>query len=99
MKSEMVRTAKAQGDISGYVHGFSGEADPLQRSLGGAKAFPIDVALGTVDCLEWSISSHASPLVWHHALNNDFSVSATCGELSNTSLHHHTMLASVRPLC
>jgi len=94
--TDMFRKAKAQGAITGYVHGFSGEADPLQRSLGGAKAFPIDVALGTVDCLEWSISSHASPLVWHHALNNDFPIAATGGEDSNTSLHHHTMLGSVR---
>jgi TolB protein len=94
--TDMFRKAKAQGAITGYVHGFSGEGDPLQRSLGGAKAFPIDVALGTVDCLEWSISSHASPTVWHRALDNDFPIAATGGEDSNTSLHHHTLLGSVR---
>jgi hypothetical protein len=92
----MFRKAKAQGAITGYVHGFSGSGDPQQRGLGGGKAFPIDVALGTVDCLEWSVSSHASPMVWHHALNNDFPIAATGGEDSNTSLHHHTMLGSVR---
>jgi len=94
--TDMFRKAKAQGAITGYVHGFSGSGDPQQRGLGGAKAFPIDVALGTVDCLEWSVSSHASQTVWHHALNNDFPIAATGGEDSNTSLHHHTMLGSVR---
>ncbi len=94
--TDMFRKAKAQGAITGYVHGFSGEGDPIKRSLGGAKAFPIDVALGTVDCLEWSISSHASPTVWHRALDNDFPVFASGGEDSNTSLHHHTLLGSVR---
>ncbi len=94
--TDMFRKAKAQGAITGYVHAFAGEGDPLQRSLGGARAFPIDVALGTVDCLEWAISSHASSIVWHHALNNDFPIAATGGEDSNTSLHHHTMLGSVR---
>src|SRR5262249_752453 len=61
-----------------------GDGDPLERGLGGAKAFPIDVALGTVDCLEWSASSHSSLTVWHHALNNDFPIAATAGEDSNT---------------
>ena len=94
--TDMFRKAKAQGAITGYVHPFGGEADPAKGSLGGAKAFPIDVALGTVDCLEWSQSSHAGLTVWHHALNNDFSIAATGGEDANTSLHRHTMLGSYR---
>jgi Tol biopolymer transport system component len=95
--TDMFRKAKAQGAITGYVHPFGGgNSDPLRGSLGGARAFPIDVALGTVDCLEWSSSSHSSLTVWHHALNNDFPVAATGGEDSNTSLHHHTVLGSVR---
>jgi hypothetical protein len=52
--------------------------------------------MGTVDCLEWSSSSHSSLIPWHHALNNDFPIAATGGEDSNTSLHHHTTLGSVR---
>lgn len=95
--TDMFRKAKAEGAITGYVHPFGGgDGDPAKGSLGGAKAFPIDVALGTVDCLEWSTSSHASLIAWHHALNNDFPIAATGGEDSNTSLHHHTMLGSVR---
>jgi TolB protein len=95
--TDMFRKAKAQGAITGYVHPFGGgNGDPLERGLGGAKAFPLDVALGTVDCLEWSASSHSSLTVWQHALNNDFPIAATGGEDSNTSLHRHTMLGSVR---
>jgi Tol biopolymer transport system component len=94
--TDMFRKAKAQGAVTGYVHPYGGNGDPLKGSLGGAKAFPIDAALGTVDCLEWSNSSHSSLVVWHHALNNDFPIAATGGEDSNTSLHQHTMLGSVR---
>jgi hypothetical protein len=42
--TDMFRKAKAQGAITGYVHAFAGEGDPLNRSLGGAKEFPVDVA-------------------------------------------------------
>ena len=94
--TDMFRKAKTQGAITGYVHPFGGENDPLKGSLGGAKAFPLDVALGTVDCLEWSSSSHSGLTVWHHALNNDFPIAATGGEDANTSLHRHTMLGSFR---
>jgi hypothetical protein len=79
------------------VHPFGGGGgDPLNGSLGGAKAFPLDVALGVLDCLEWSTSSKASLTVWHHALNNDFPIAATGGEDANTSLHRHTMYGSYR---
>jgi TolB protein len=88
--------ARAQGAITGYVHAFGGERDPLEGSLGGAKEFPIDVALGSTNCVEWSGSSRATLRVWYHALNNDFPIAATGGEDSNTSLHRHTMLGSVR---
>jgi hypothetical protein len=94
--TDMFRKAKAQGAITGYVHAFGSESDPLRGGLGGAKAFPIDVALGTVDCLEWSTSTHGSAIVWHHALNNDFPIAVTGGEDANTSLQRHTMLGSVR---
>ena len=56
----------------------------------------MDVALGTVDALEWSSSTRGTMRVWHHVLNNDFPVAATGGEDSNTSLHRHTMYGSVR---
>ena len=94
--TDMFRKAKAQGAITGYVHPFGSESDPGKGSLGGAKAFPLDVALGTVDCLEWSQASRGGLTVWHHALNNDFPIAATGGEDANTSLHRHTMLGSYR---
>jgi TolB protein len=94
--SDMFAKAKAQGAITGYVHAFGGAGDPLERGLGGAREFPVDVALGTVDCLEWSSSSRASLTVWHHALNNDFPVAAAGGEDSSSSLQRHTLLGSVR---
>jgi TolB protein len=94
--TDMFRKAKAQGAITGYVHAFGSESDPLRGGLGGAKAFPIDVALGTVDCLEWSTSTRGSTIPWHHALNNDFPIAVTGGEDANTSLQRHTMLGSVR---
>jgi Tol biopolymer transport system component len=93
---DMFVKAKRQGAITGYVHAFGGEGDPLRGSLGGAKEFPVDVALGSVDAVEWSSSSRGTMRVWHHALNNDFPVAATGGEDANTSLHRHTMLGSVR---
>ena len=94
--TDMFRKAKAQGAVTGYVHPFSGDGDPMKGSLGGAKAFPLDVALGTVDCLEWSHANHSGLTVWHHALNNDFPIAVTGGEDANTSLHRHTMLGSFR---
>jgi TolB protein len=96
LNSDMFRKAKAQGAITGYVHAFGGEGDPQKGSLGGAKEFPVDVALGTVDAVEWSSSTRGTMRVWHHVLNNDFPVAAAGGEDSNTSLHRHTMYGSVR---
>jgi hypothetical protein len=93
---QMFVKAREQGAITGYVHAFGGERDPMQGSLGGAKEFPVDLALGSLDCLEWSGSSRGTLGVWHHALNNDFPITAVGGEDSNTSLHRHTMLGSVR---
>ncbi len=94
--TDMFRKAKAQGAVVGYVHAFGGDADPLQSGLGGAKGFPIDAALGTVDAIEWSSSSRATLQVWHHALNNDFRIAPVGGEDANTSLHRHTLIGTVR---
>ncbi|MGH9658138.1 MAG: CehA/McbA family metallohydrolase, partial [Bryobacteraceae bacterium] len=94
--TDMFRKARAQGAINGYVHAFYGDNDPLNAELGVAKAFPVDVALGTVDCVEWSGSSRSSLKVWHHALNNDFAVTPTGGEDSITNLHRTKLIGSVR---
>src|SRR5262249_10490903 len=46
--------------------------------------------------IEWSGSSRGSSIVLHHALNNDLRIAPVGGEDSNTSLHRHTMIGSVR---
>jgi len=94
--TDMLRKARAQGALTAYVHAYYGDADPLTTTLGIARAFPVDAALGLVDCLEWSGSSRSESLVWHHALNNDFKVAPVGGEDSITSLHHTKLIGSVR---
>lgn len=87
--TDIFRYAKEQGGIGAYVHPFAGDADPLEGSLGTAKGFPVDVALGSVSYHElWSQSAGDAVLtVWYHALNNGFRIPVTGGEDSISSLH------------
>ncbi len=94
--TDMFRKATAQGAATGYVHAFGGNSDPLRGNLGGAKGFAVDAALGTIHAVEWTSSSRATLTVLHHAWNNDLPIAPVGGEDSNTSLHHHTLIASVR---
>lgn len=97
--TDMLRLAGEQGAFRGYVHPFSGENDPLggdNPSLGAAKSFPVDAALGTVDALEISGAGHAVLNVWHHLLNNDFDIILTGGEDSISSLYRTAIVGSVR---
>lgn len=94
--TDMFRKAIAQGAATGYVHAFGGDRDPLEGSLGGAKGFAIDAALGTIHAVEWSGSSRGTYKVLHHVWNNDLRVAPVGGEDANTSLHRHTMIGSVR---
>lgn len=94
--TDMFRKAKAQGALTGYVHPFFAEGDPLEAGLGVAKGFPVDAALGTTDCLEWSSSSRAGLMVWHHALNNDLRIAPTGGEDSISNLHISKLVGSIR---
>ena len=94
--TDMFRKARAQGAVVGYVHAFSGEADPLEGGLGVARGFPVDAALGTIHTMEWSVASRAALRVWHHALNNDLKIAAVGGEDSITSLHRTKLAGSVR---
>ncbi len=94
--TDMFRKAQAQGAVTGYVHPFSSEGDPLETGLGVAKGFPVDAALGTAECLEWSGSSRAGLMVWHHALNNDLKITPTGGEDSISNLHNSKLVGSVR---
>jgi hypothetical protein len=94
--TDMFRKALEQNAVTGYVHAFSGDTDPLAGDLGVAKGFPVDAALGTTQCLEWSNSSRAQLKVWHHALNNDLRVTPTGGEDSISNLHSSKLVGSVR---
>jgi len=86
----------AQGAVTGYVHAFAGEKDPLDGDLGVAKGFPVDAALGTVSALEWSQATGGQLRVWHHALNNDLRIAPTGGEDSINDLHRTKLIGSVR---
>ena len=95
--TDMLRKAAAQGAVSGYVHPFFGEADPVASgTLGGAKGFAVDAVLGTVQCLEWSGASRVGHSVWMNALNNDLRVTPTGGEDSISNLHVSKLVGSVR---
>ena len=97
--TDMLKLAGEQGAFRGYVHPYFGEADPLggeDPTLGGAKAFPVDAALGTVEALEISGAGHAVLNVWHHLLNNDINIVLTGGEDSISSLYRTAIVGQVR---
>lgn len=94
--TDMFRKAHEQGALTGYVHAYTGDADPLAGNLGVGKGFPVDAALGTTDCLEWSAASRAAFMVWSHARNLDLPVTPTGGEDSISSLHYTKLVGSVR---
>jgi len=94
--TDMFRKARAQGAAVGYVHAFSGDADPLNGDLGVGRGFPVDAALGSIHTMEWSAPSRAALNVWHHALNNDLPIAVVGGEDSISSLHRTKLLGSLR---
>jgi hypothetical protein len=94
--TDMFRKAAAQGAVTAYVHAYNTEGDPLDGDLGVARAFPVDAALGTVQCIEWAHANHGQLHVWHHALNNDLPIIPTGGEDSISNLHRTNLIGSVR---
>jgi hypothetical protein len=94
--TDILRKALAQGALTGYVHPFIGDTDPLTEDLGEAKGLPVDAALGTAQCIEWSNSNHAELIVWHHLLNNDLAIAPTGGEDSISNLHRSKVVGSSR---
>lgn len=94
--TDMFLKAKAQGAVTGYVHPFLGESDPLAGNLGGGKGFLVDAALGTTDALEWSDSSRAAFFPLYAAWNNGLRVTATGGEDSISSLQRSKLVGSFR---
>jgi TolB protein len=94
--TDVLRKAKAQGAVTGYVHPWAEDTDPIDFKLGVGKGFPVDLALGTVDAYEWSNASRGQLTVWHHALNNDFHPTPTGGEDSISNLHISKPVGSFR---
>jgi TolB protein len=94
--TDMLRKALDQEAITGYVHAFFGERDPIEQNLGQAKGFMVDAALGTTDGVEWSFSGHATFHPWYAVLNNGLRVTATGGEDSMSDLHISKMVGSSR---
>ena len=94
--TDILRKASSQGALTGYVHPYSGDGDPLEAALGEAKGFPVDAALGTVNCLEWSAAGHSALAVWHHLLNIDVPIVPTGGEDSISNLHRTRLVGSSR---
>ena len=97
--TDMFRLAKQQGAVTAYVHPYPGNGDPLEGDLGGAKGFPVDAALGTVDYLEQSYASWATYRVWHHVLNNGFRIPLVGGEDSITNLAKSRIIGQFRVYC
>lgn len=94
--ADMFRKARAQGALTGYVHPFAVDRDPLAADLGVAKALPVDAALGLVDCLEWTYCGQAQMRVWHHLLNNDIVLTPVGGEDSIGDLRRGRLIGCFR---
>ncbi|HAJ77219.1 MAG TPA: hypothetical protein DCM64_12290 [Gammaproteobacteria bacterium] len=94
--TDMFLKAKAQGAVTGYVHPFLGENDPLLGNLGGGKGFIVDAALQTTDALEWSDANRAGFFPLYAVWNNGLKVTATGGEDSISSLQRSKLVGSVR---
>ena len=94
--TDMFRKAKAQGATVGYVHAFGGSGDPLEGSLGGAKGYMVDAALGTTDAVEWANAGRAGFHPWYATLNNGLTATAVGGEDSISNLHRSKLVGSVR---
>ena len=100
--TDMFRKAKAQGATVGYVHAFFGDNDPLvgpdgePGSLGGAKGYMVDAALGMTDAVEWSDAGRAGFFPWYATLNNGLRVTAVGGEDSISSMQRSKLVGAVR---
>ena len=94
--SDLFEKARAEGAATGYVHAFGGEGDPLKGNLGGAKGFPVDLALGLVDSLEWSSASRGTLIPLFHAWNNDFRVTPVGGEDSLANMQDNRPVGIIR---
>ena len=94
--TDLFLKARSQGAATAYVHAFGGDGDPLTGGLGGAKGYPVDVALGTIDALEWSAASRGSLIPLFHAWNNDFHIAPVGGEDALANMQDHRPVGIIR---
>ena len=95
--TDIFRLARKQGALGAYVHPFQGDGEPLEEDLGAAKAFPVDLALGSLDYHELMTRANwAGYGVWHHALNNGFKIPAVGGEDAISNLHNTPIIGQDR---
>ncbi len=92
---DMFRKAKAQGGITAYVHPF-GDSDPVEGGGLGTKAFAVDVALGTLDALEWSNAVSGQMAVWRRVLNNGIALTPVGGDDSINDLQRFRIIGLIR---
>ncbi|HTC23174.1 MAG TPA: CehA/McbA family metallohydrolase [Gemmatimonadales bacterium] len=79
--ADVMREARLEGAVTGYVHPGDVLADTTQPDRTAAYTIPVDVALGLVDYMELvSFSEHVSTaFVWYRLLNCGFRIPAAAG--------------------
>jgi TolB protein len=94
--TDILRLAHAQGAIGGYVHPYHG--DPALLHYPGARGFPVDVALGTVDFFEVVSNAEHMPTaeVWHRVLNCGFKIPLVGGEDSISNMYRSPRIGADR---
>jgi TolB protein len=95
--TDMFLVGKEQGALTGYVHPY--DRDPVSVGYAKARAFPVDVALGTVDYIEVMTSAmyakHTSRVL-HRILNCGFKITYSGGEDSISNLHRTPAIGAAR---
>ncbi|HUQ90612.1 MAG TPA: CehA/McbA family metallohydrolase [Bryobacteraceae bacterium] len=104
--TDVFQVASKQGAIGGYAHPWMEDPEGNDWMAvvahGGnvaARAFPVDLALGSFAYLEVltrsALFTHTAP-VWHRALNCGFKVTASAGEDSILNLNATAVMATTR---
>jgi hypothetical protein len=81
MNADVMRLAKAQHGVTGYVHPFDDPVDPADTTVPLHSELPVDAALGLVDYMEiLGFSDHRNTAaVWYKLLNCGFRIPAGAG--------------------
>lgn len=97
--AEVLREARSQGALGGYVHPFLGSEPPEESGYGGARTLPVDAALGLVDWLEvacvWS-DEITTARVWYRLLNAGVRVPASAGSDAMQNIWRRPVMGATR---